>query len=390
MVNILFVHQSSEMYGSDKTLLVLLQNIDKTKYSCTVVLPNDGPLKAALEHEKIKVVIAPVLKLHRKMFAPKNIYLLVKEVWLGFKTLNLLHKQIKFDLIYSNTLAVLLGICFARLFKIKHLWHVHEIIESPKLFTVAFLFFIQLKVNSLIIYNSAATKNFWITAKKETTKNVIVLNGLDANFDVLSENKIQNIRKIVFKSNNESDIIIALVGRISRWKGQLILLKAFNQIVKIRSNVKLIFVGSAPLNQNALLQDLQLKIKNGGLEHQVVIVPFYDKIFDLWQSVDIAVVPSTEPEPFGLVAVEAMLAGKPVVASNHGGLSEIILNNDTGFLITPNNEIALQTAIQNLIDNPNLRKKMGESGRTRALSNFSIKSYVCQIEACIETVLALK
>lgn len=390
MVNILFIHQSAEMYGSDKTLLVLLQNLDKTKYCCTVILPNEGPLKTALELEAIKVVIAPVLKLHRKMFKLKNIYLLVKEVRLGFRILNMLHNQIKFDLVYSNTLAVLLGICFARIARIKHIWHVHEIIESPKLFKVAFRFLLQLKVNSLIIYNSVATQKFWIGTQKNLSKHLVILNGLDANFDKLSENKIQNIRNTIFKSNNKNDIIIALVGRISRWKGQIILLKAFSLIAKDRSDVKLIFIGSAPLNQHALLEDLQLNIKNYGLEHNVVIVPFYDKIFDFWQAVDIAVVPSTEPEPFGLVAVEAMLAGKPVVASNHGGLSEIILNNETGFLIPPNNEITLKQAVQKLIDDPDLRSNMGAKGCSRAITNFSIKNHINQIESSIETILKVK
>jgi len=63
----------------------------------------------------------------------------------------------------------------------------------------------------------------------------------------------------------------------------------------------------------------------------VSIIPFQKEISKFWQSIDIAVVPSIEPEPFGLVAVEAMLANKPVIASNHGGLTEIIINNYNGF-----------------------------------------------------------
>ena len=60
MINILFIHQSADLYGSDKTLLLLLRNIDKSRFYPVVVLPNDGPLKMQLEKENIKVVIAPV------------------------------------------------------------------------------------------------------------------------------------------------------------------------------------------------------------------------------------------------------------------------------------------------------------------------------------------
>ncbi|RZL34229.1 MAG: glycosyltransferase family 1 protein, partial [Pedobacter sp.] len=103
MKNILFIHQSAELYGSDKTLLLLLKKLDKTKFNSVVILPFDGPLKAELEKANIKVVIAPVLKLYRKMFSPKNILKFFKEIKEAFKIVDSLNKEYKFDLIYSNT-----------------------------------------------------------------------------------------------------------------------------------------------------------------------------------------------------------------------------------------------------------------------------------------------
>jgi hypothetical protein len=78
MKSILFIHQSAELYGSDKTMLYFLSELDKTKYFPVIVLPFDGPLKVELEKKNIKVVIAPVLKLYRKMFTPKNMLLFFK------------------------------------------------------------------------------------------------------------------------------------------------------------------------------------------------------------------------------------------------------------------------------------------------------------------------
>lgn len=74
-----------------------------------------------------------------------------------------------------------------------------------------------------------------------------------------------------------------------------------------------------------------------------------------------AVVPSTEPEPFGMVAIEAMLASKPVVAANHSGLTEIVIHNETGFLVELNNIIALKEALEKLINNPELRISFGKN-----------------------------
>jgi glycosyltransferase involved in cell wall biosynthesis len=386
MKNILFIHQSAELYGSDKTLLLLLKHLDKTKFNSIVILPFDGPLKAELEKENIKVVIAPVLKLYRKMFSPKNSIKFFKDIYKGFKIINDLHKEYKFDLIYSNTLAVLLGIFYAKKNKIKHLWHVHEIIESPILFTKSFIKLLALNSNSIIVYNSLATKYFWDVNKKVSNKSAVICNGLEVPNKVLSKEELLNCRKVFFNSNS-SEIIIALVGRISRWKGQKVLLNSFYNISKTHQNVKLAFVGSPPPNQELFLEELQDQIITLKLSEKVIVIPFIDQISEVWQSIDIAVVPSTEPEPFGLVAVEAMLAKKPVIASNHGGLTEIIVNKKTGFLVEPNNADALSEALFKLIENPDLRNEFGENGYERAIQEFSIEKYVQNFESVFSKLI---
>jgi glycosyltransferase involved in cell wall biosynthesis len=379
MKNILFIHQSAELYGSDKTLLLLLKHLDKSKFNPVVVLPFDGPLKTVLEKENIKVVIAPVLKLYRKMFSPLNILKFFSDIKKGISILSNLNKQYHFDLIYSNTLAVLLGITFAKRRNIKHLWHVHEIIESPKIFTKLFCKLLQNKSNSIIVYNSIATQKFWNINSKISDKSQVIWNGLEIPDEITSEKEISNIRETFFNSK-PNDIVIGLVGRISRWKGQLTLLNAFVKLQSKHSNARLVFIGSPPPNQENFLEKLNNEISKNQLSSKVAIIPFQENIFKFWQSIDIAVVPSTEPEPFGLVAVEAMLAKKPVVASNHGGLTEIIIDNQTGLLVIPNNEIALSKALSELIENPQIRKDFGEKGYERAIKEFSVDNYVKSFE----------
>ena len=103
MKKVLFVHQSAELYGSDRTLLLLMKHINRQKFHPIVVLPNEGPLKIELEKEKIEVHIAPVIKLHRKMFKPQNFIGFLKQLKQGFSILNHLNKIHQFDLVYSNT-----------------------------------------------------------------------------------------------------------------------------------------------------------------------------------------------------------------------------------------------------------------------------------------------
>ena len=384
MKNILFVHQSAELYGSDKTLLLLLRHLDKTKFNPVVIIPFNGPLKHELEKENIKVVIAPVLKLYRKMFTPKNIFQFLKDSKAGFKVISELHKQYSFDIIYSNTLAVLIGIMYAKKNKIKHIWHVHEIIESPKLFCKLFVKLLQSKSNTNIVYNSTATQIFWNVNSKINEKSVVICNGLEIPNHEISTHEKEIIRKDYFNSNS-NEIVIALVGRISKWKGQIVLLEAFNELAKVNSNLKLVFIGSPPPNQEIFREDLEHKINKYKISENVLIIPFQEKIFDFWQSIDIAVVPSIDPEPFGLVAVEAMLAKKPVVASNHGGLTEIVIDNQTGFLVKPNNSIELAKALQILISDAELRKNFGACGYERATKEFSVEAYSNKFESLFLT-----
>ena len=377
MQNILFIHQSAELYGSDKTLLYLVANLDKNKFFPIVILPNEGPLKMELEKENIKVIIAPVLKLYRKMFTPSNLLKFSRDYFKGIKTIKSIRKEYKIDFIYSNTLAVLLGFFFCFFHKAKHIWHVHEIIESPKFFTKFFRYFLNNPTNSVLIYNSFATCKFWNCKGN----NQVVWNGIAA-FPEIEEEEKDVIRKTILTSDNE--IIFALVGRISRWKGQMLLLEAFNKLIKTHQNIRLVYIGSTPPNQEHFLDTLKEKIKNYGLIQKVNIIPFQDNIHQFWQSIDVAVVSSTEPEPFGMVAIEAMMAKKPVIAANHGGLTEIVVDNETGFLVEPNNKDALKDALEKLITNPELRTSFGEKGFQRAIENFSIQKYVQKIEYIFE------
>jgi glycosyltransferase involved in cell wall biosynthesis len=86
----------------------------------------------------------------------------------------------------------------------------------------------------------------------------------------------------------------------------------------------------------------------------------------LYEKADICVFPSVWPEPFGRVAVEAMAAGKPVIASRVGGLKDIVVDGKTGFLVKPGDADELAKKINILLDNPKLRDSMGKNGRERA------------------------
>lgn len=372
---ILFIHQSSELYGSDKTLFYLAREVNNnSKFKAIVVIPDDGPLKGLLEENNIEVIISPIVKVSRKMFTLINLLLLPFTIVSSVQKLNKALKEKKIDVVHSNTMAVLVGAFYCKFYKIKHVWHIHEIIEKPKFVKKYFPKLVRI-FSDYVVYNSDATKDFFCNEDKYLSKkSITILNGLDRDCGITSANEVKSIRKDLFIVNDE-DLVIALVGRINKWKGHNLLLNAFNDLNKKYNNIKLIFVGSAPPGQEFFIDNLEEQIQEHDLENKCKIIPFQNNIWKIWDSIDIAAVPSTEPEPFGLVAIEAMLANKPVVAANHGGIKEIVVHNNTGFLFEPNNTKSLRSFLEILITDKTKFKEFGEKGKIRAKEKFSLNTY---------------
>jgi glycosyltransferase involved in cell wall biosynthesis len=172
-------------------------------------------------------------------------------------------------------------------------------------------------------------------------------------------------------------VVVVLAGRINRWKGQDVLVATASELYRQgEQNCRYLIVGSPPNGQEHFRTNLLKQIDTSPARETIRLLDFTDEIATVWASCDIAVVPSTEPEPFGLVALEAMAAGKPVIAANHGGLPEIIQDGISGILVKPGSSNALAEAIKVLSHKPQLRERMGSTGKGIQAKTFSINSYV--------------
>lgn len=375
MKNILFIHQSADLYGSDKTLLFLVEAI-KDDIKPIVVLPEKGPLTIELEKLQIEILILPVIKVSRKLFTSLDIIKLPFQI---IKAQRILKKKLgnrKIDLIHSNTLAVFLGVFYSKKHNIKHLWHVHEIIKHPKIIAKIYPYLINWFADFVVFNSKASAAHIYKSIPKLRKKAKVIYNGLDRNTSFIADEKQDRLRKSLFKSIDKSSKIIGLVGRINNHKGQQLLLNAFDDLKKEGTkNIYLLFIGSTIKTQQFLLDELKTEISNKNLEDFVTIVDFQKELWQFYDCIDIVTVPTTDPEPFGLVAVEGMLSKKPVIAANHGGLKEIVVHDKTGFLFEPNNKLALKNAIKTLIVNTNLIDLLGNEGEIRAKFEFSLEKY---------------
>jgi len=112
----------------------------------------------------------------------------------------------------------------------------------------------------------------------------------------------------------------------------------------------------------------------------------HDAVMKAWNRCSVALAPSVWSEPFGLVAIEAMAAGRPVIASRTGGLPDFIVDGETGYLVPPNDSVALQMAMERLLADPHLQEQMGCAARRRS-KEFRASVVVPQIERVYQHII---
>ena len=376
MKNIVFIHQSADLYGSDKAILYLIENI-KNEFNAIVVVPKEGPLTSELKKRGVRVIIIPVLKVSRQIVTSLQILALP---FLIFSAMRKLKKELgttKIDIIQSNTLAVFLGAFYSKKNKIKHIWHVHEIIKHPTIVAKIYPYLVNFFSQSVVFNSEASFNNLCKNNSKLINKAKVIYNGLDRDVPIISVDEKMIMRRNMFKSINNDTIILGVVGRINKYKGHTLLLNVFEELVKEGfENIKLIYIGSTIKSQSFLKDKLIEVIENKELKHHVKIIPFQSEIWKYYDCIDIVLVPTTSIESFGLVALEGMLSKKPVIASENGGLKEVIANNHSGFLFETNNSKALKEAIKKLLLNKELIINLGEQGEERAKLKFPLKNYI--------------
>lgn len=172
----------------------------------------------------------------------------------------------------------------------------------------------------------------------------------------------------------------AFCGRLTRQKGAHVLLAAWERVRERIPNAELLIAGDGP-ERRALESTVPLGVTFlGNVPHHEL-----DRVMS---SVWVQVAPSTGFEPLGLAAVEAMMRGVAVVASNRGGLTEVVQPDVTGLLVEPNDPVALASALIALLGNRGTCERMGTAGRSFAQQRFSQDLYVERLLAMYEGLVA--
>jgi glycosyltransferase involved in cell wall biosynthesis len=177
----------------------------------------------------------------------------------------------------------------------------------------------------------------------------------------------------------EDVVVVGFVGRLVPAKGLMYLLAAMKQIQREFPNVALLFVGDGPQKAELQSKAKELNLKTVFAGYQTDTPPYYALM-------DVFVLPSFF-EGLPVVVLEAMAMKKPVVATNVGGTSDLVVDGENGFLVTTKDAEQLASALKKLIKDESLRAKMGNTSREIAQKNFMWDSIVNKVETVYKEVV---
>ena len=375
-MRVLFVDQSGQCGGAELMLLDLLNGL-REKLEPRVVLFDNGPFAQLLARDGFPVDVLP-LKLRTTKSAGKLSSLLDLPL-LMLLSLKLAWRARWCDIIYANTpKAMVTGALAARLSGKQLVLHLHDILTTDHFSAANIRLLVNLanKHASAVIANSRATKSAFVNAGGRSELATVIYNGFN-----LYQSSIERTSARQDLGWPDAPPVAVIVGRIAEWKGQHILIQAL-----LRSpEWKACIVGDALFTKGD--QDYKLRLmemaQDPALSGRVVFVGFVEDPQRYFVAADVIVHCSTAPEPFGRVIVEGMLAGRPVIATNHGGATEILHDGFTGYLVSPNDVSALAATLDQLLTNPAVAERTARAGQENARHRFGLERVTQQTFAVL-------
>ena len=366
--SVLFVHPTDEAYGADRVLLRLATGLVQRGWRVAVLISDDqapGWLTQRLAEASIAVERGPLAPARRRYLTPSALLAYLGALLRARRWVRSQVARFGPSVVHLNTSAMLVGAILGRPGGVRVVWHVHEMVIQPRILGFVFRLAPTLTADHVVAI-SRAVRNHVTPGGLGRRKVTIVWNGLED-------------RPGVPLDDTESPVV-AFIGRLNRWKGYDVFAEAIAQIAPAFRRTRFLVAGDPPPGEEWRTNHLHESLTRFGIADRVEVLGFESDVRKLLERVTVVVAPSTWPEPFGLVTLEAMWAGRPVIASAHGGALDLIEPGTSGLLVPPGDPAALAAAIAMLLDDPALGTRLGAAARRRAQTYFTRDLFVSGIE----------
>ena len=368
--------------GSPDVLRVLCLKLDPDIYELEVFVGltshPTGKTNSFFDDFKDKITFIPELKREINFWND----------WTAFWKLLRMFKKAKFDIVHTHTakagaLGRLAG-CLAGVPVIIHTPHGHNFYGYFNPFFSRLVIWIERILTGFtdrVVALTELEKNDYLkfkVANKE--KLVLVYMGLELG-SFLPENTVK-IKENLNIQNDEK--VIGYVGRLEPIKGPQFFVEAARLCSENNFLQRFILVG-----EGSLRKELEEKVSSWGLKEKILFLGWRDDIADIMSILDILVLPSLN-EAVGIVLLEAQSLGIPVVASEVGGIPEMIRDKQTGILVLPGAAASIALTINNLLSDPERLRSMSAAGKNWVKDRFKAEEMVSKISALYQELLKEK
>jgi len=373
-IKILYIITSSGIGGAERILYYTATGLNYNKYDIAVCsLKNKGEIARALEKQGIEVCCLHMGGRESFLGCLSSIIALVRL----FPYLIRIRPTIVHSFLFrANILARIAG----------YLTGIPIIISSVRVMggEKKYFHYVEMITSFMVdhyVTVSESVKRYIIDKSKISAEKIsVIYNGVNIKSQ---DNSYEQNPKMPFKIENK-DRILMTVGRLHKQKGHCYLIQAVSKVRKEFPKVKLLLTGEGEEENN-----LKKLVKSLDLTNEVIFAGLSSDIEGILPMAELFILPSLW-EGFPNALLEAMAAGKPVVATKVGGIPEIVVHGETGILIPPRDTDALAIAIIDLLQNRLKEKDMGEAGRIRAAKRFSIYKMIEKTENLYQELLKEK
>jgi len=366
--------------GAEKVLYDILRGMQSVKHRRFLCVP----LERKSDLDQFGEYVQQIFSLSK--FNPgsretgRNIFTAICSVFFNNLRLVRIVKDNCIDVLYVNTIyALYFSVLAGLITRVKIVYHEHGLVS--------------LRERSLwnMIFGGLVRRVDRIVAITAAVRNELVASGADPERITVVHNWVSGPRFSSVAGSSpasawrrpEGRYVVAQIANLLRWKGHETVIRALPKIRLSVPNVHLVVFGR--LSDQQYLDDLKALAMELGVDPCVEFAGFRDDMERILPRLD-CVVLASEAEPFGLVLIEAMVAGVPVVASSGGGVPEIVEHGVNGLLFSPGDSDGLADGVIALALDPGLRSGFVRLGKEIALARFSMQGQVGRIVRIIEEV----
>jgi glycosyltransferase involved in cell wall biosynthesis len=335
----LFVSHSGALGGAERSLLDLAAAWPGER---EVVVLAEGPFVDALRARKVPVRVEPMSALgavRRESSAPglgalADVGRLAGALASAARGMDVLHANSQKAFVVTAAAGLLV--------RRPVVWHLRDILSTAHFSAsnIRAAVFLANARAAAVIANSEATAAAFRLAGGRADLVHVVHNGIDpAPFDAVGDAEVSGLREAL---GAREAFVLGACARLAPWKGQHVVIAALEAMPDAHAWI----IGAALFGEEAYAASLRAQAASLGVEDRVRFLGEREDVPALLRAADVVVHSAVDAEPFGRVVVEGMLARRPVIASDAGGVREILRRGETGWLVPPGDPAALAAAMR--------------------------------------------